>query len=93
MRISGSLLLGEAYTTPWAISIPSADRLGALLRVSGWVEGIAENEVTFRVQVQDEQEQVCEASIRLAILQRERIAQRITRKREAIVRRELYRAA
>ncbi len=66
---------------------------GALLRVIGWVEGVAENEVTFRVQAQDEQEQVCEASIRLAILKRASIAQRITRKREAIERRELYRAA
>jgi len=47
---------------------------GGLLRVSGWVEGIAENEVSFRVQVQDEQEQVCDASIRLAILPRARIA-------------------
>lgn len=63
---------------------------GALLRVSGWVEDIAENEVTFRVQAQDEQEQVCEASIRLAILQRARLAQRIARKREAIERRELF---
>jgi len=66
---------------------------GALLRVSGWVEGVAANEVTFRVQVQDEQEQVCEAPIRLAILKRARIAQHIARKREAIVRRELYRGA
>ena len=66
---------------------------GALLRVSGWVEGIAANEVTFRVQVQDDQEQVCEASIRLAILQRACIAQHIARKREAIERRELYRGA
>jgi predicted thioesterase len=66
---------------------------GALLRVSGWVEGIAEDEVTFRVQAQDEQEQVCEASIRLAIVQRAGIAQRITRKREAIKRRELFLAA
>jgi fluoroacetyl-CoA thioesterase len=66
---------------------------GALLRVSGWVERVGEDEVTFRVQAHDEQEQVCEASIRWAILRRERIAQRITRKREAIVRRELYRGA
>jgi predicted thioesterase len=63
---------------------------GALLRVSGRVEGIAENEVTFRVQAQDEQEQVCEASIRLAILQRDDIALRIARKCEAIERRELF---
>ena len=41
MRISGSLLLGEAYTTPWAISIPSAERLGALLRVSAGVRVVA----------------------------------------------------
>ena len=59
----------------------------------GWVDGVADNEVTFLAQAQDEQEQVCEASIRLAILQRARVAQRITRKREAIERRELYRAA
>lgn len=66
---------------------------GALLRVSGWVEGVAENEVTFRVQAQDEQEQICEGSIRLAILQRARIAQHIARKQKAIERRDLYRAA
>ena len=41
MRISGSLLLGEAYTTPWAISIPSAERLGALLQVSVGVRVVA----------------------------------------------------
>lgn len=33
MRISGSLLLKEEYASPWAISIPNADKLGELLQV------------------------------------------------------------
>ncbi len=33
LRISGSLLLREDYVAPWAIAIPNAERLGALLRV------------------------------------------------------------
>jgi predicted thioesterase len=66
---------------------------GALLRVSGWVDGVSDHEVTFHAQAQDEQEQVCEASIRLAIVQREQVAQHLARKGRAIERRELYRAA
>ncbi len=41
MRISGSLLLKEEYATPWAISVPSADRLGALLQVSAGLRVVA----------------------------------------------------
>jgi AraC-like DNA-binding protein len=33
LRISGSLLLREAYAPPWAIAIPSADKLASLLGV------------------------------------------------------------
>ncbi|MFZ5875557.1 MAG: cupin domain-containing protein [Nitrospirota bacterium] len=41
MRISGSLLLREAYAAPWAISIPDADKLGALLQVRADVRVVA----------------------------------------------------
>lgn len=41
MRISGSLLLREEYATPWAISIPNTDKLGALLHVSAGVRVVA----------------------------------------------------
>ncbi|MEP6941434.1 MAG: hypothetical protein ABI981_00765 [Betaproteobacteria bacterium] len=63
---------------------------GAMLRVSGWVERSNGDEVRFRVQAQDEQERVCEGSISLAIVHRDRISLRILRKREAIARRELF---
>jgi fluoroacetyl-CoA thioesterase len=66
---------------------------GAMLRVSGWVEQMGDSEVTFRMQAQDEHERVCEASIRLVIVRRDQIAGRITRKREAIERRQLFLAA
>ncbi|MBI3606949.1 MAG: AraC family transcriptional regulator [Nitrospirae bacterium] len=41
MRISGSLLFRDEYAAPWAISIPNADRLRALLRVSAGVRVVA----------------------------------------------------
>jgi AraC-like DNA-binding protein len=41
MRISGSLLFREAYAAPWAISIPNADRLGALLCVKAGTRVVA----------------------------------------------------
>jgi len=63
---------------------------GAVLRVSGWVERVNGDEVRFRVQAQDEQERVCEGSICLTIVPRDRIGLRILRKREAIARRELF---
>jgi len=63
---------------------------GAVIRVSGWVERVNGDEVRFRVQAQDEQERVCEGSICLAIVHRDRISLRILRKREAIARRELF---
>lgn len=34
LRISGSLLLREDYASPWAVAIPSATQLGALLGVN-----------------------------------------------------------
>ncbi|MEW6682985.1 MAG: AraC family transcriptional regulator [Nitrospirota bacterium] len=41
MRISGSLLLREEYASPWAISIPDAETLGALLQVKTEVRVVA----------------------------------------------------
>ncbi|MEW6324380.1 MAG: AraC family transcriptional regulator [Nitrospirota bacterium] len=41
MRISGSILLKEEYAMPWGISIPSADKLGALLHVSAGARVVA----------------------------------------------------
>lgn len=34
LRISGSLLLRESYAPAWAVAIPGADKLGALMRVA-----------------------------------------------------------
>lgn len=66
---------------------------GAILRVSGWVERMGDSEVTFRMEAQDEHERVCEASVRLVILRRDQIAGHLTRKKEAIERRQLFLAA
>lgn len=41
MRISGNLLLKEEYATPWAISIPNAEKLGALLRIGAGLRVVA----------------------------------------------------
>lgn len=41
MRISGSLLFKEEYLAPWAISIPTTDRLASLLRVKPGVRVVA----------------------------------------------------
>jgi predicted thioesterase len=66
---------------------------GACLRVAGWVERIADREVTFRVQAQDEQEQVCEGTIRLAVVARAHMARVIARKCDAIARRARFEPA
>jgi fluoroacetyl-CoA thioesterase len=63
---------------------------GAEIRVAGWVERIDQRDVTFRVQAQDEHEQVCEAVIRVAVVPRERMRAVIARKRGALERRELF---
>ena len=63
---------------------------GARVRMTGWVEGLGDGDVTFRVKAQDEQEQVCDGQIRFAIVKRDRIADLMTRKRDAIARRESF---
>lgn len=47
LRISGSVLLREAYSPPWAITIPAADRLAALLGVDAGVRVVAFHLVEF----------------------------------------------
>jgi len=66
---------------------------GATLRITGWVERLCEREVTFRVQAHDEQEEVFEGSIRIAVVPRDHIAHVIARKRGAIARRALVESA
>lgn len=41
LHVSGSLLLCEAYAAPWAIHIPSAERLGQLLRLEPGTRALA----------------------------------------------------
>lgn len=41
MRIGGSLLLREKYAPPWAVAIPDADKLGALLKIKDGVRVVA----------------------------------------------------
>jgi predicted thioesterase len=66
---------------------------GALVKINGWVTGVADQEATFCVQASDEQEIVCEGQIRLTIVQRSQIEKRLQRKRDAIARRELFATA
>ena len=47
LRISGSLLLREAYSPPWALAIPDADGLGALLGARPGVRVVAFHLVEF----------------------------------------------
>jgi len=47
LRIRGSVLLREAYSPPWAIAIPKADRLAALLGVESGVRVVAFHLVEF----------------------------------------------
>lgn len=63
---------------------------GARIRMTGWVERLGDGDVTFRVKAQDEQEQVCEGQIQFAIVERERMAALMSRKRDAIARRESF---
>ena len=69
---------------------PGADPAGAVIKVTGWVEGLGDREATFRVQAQDESEQVCDGTIRFLIVRREYIQRKINRKREVIARREAF---
>ena len=66
---------------------------GALIRISGWVTGVEDQQATFRGQASDELEMVCEGQIRFAIVQRALIEKKIQRKCEAIRRRELFASA
>jgi fluoroacetyl-CoA thioesterase len=63
---------------------------GARIRMTGWVERLGECDVTFHVKAQDEQEQVCEGRIQFAIVRRAQMAHRLSRKQEAIGRREIF---
>lgn len=47
LHISGSLLLREAYAPPWAIAIPSADKLASLLGVKTGTRVVAFHLVEF----------------------------------------------
>ena len=66
---------------------------GALVRISGWVTGVEDQQATFWVQASDEQEMVCEGQMRIAIVQRAQIERKLQRKCEAIKRRELFASA
>jgi predicted thioesterase len=63
---------------------------GARLRMTGWVERYSERDVTFHVKAQDEQEQVFEGRIQFAIVRRAQMARLMSRKQEAIMRREMF---
>jgi fluoroacetyl-CoA thioesterase len=63
---------------------------GSRIRMTGWVERLRERDVTFRVKAQDEQEQVYGGCIKFAIVRRAEMALLISRKRDAIARRELF---
>lgn len=47
LRISGSLLLREAYSPPWAVTVPDANTLAALLGVKAGVRVVAFHLVEF----------------------------------------------
>ena len=55
LHICGSLLLHESYTAPWAITLPSADRLGTLLKAAPSTRVVAfhlvkQGHIEFRVE-------------------------------------------
>jgi predicted thioesterase len=64
--------------------------VGSRIRMTGWVERIGDDDVTFRVKAQDEHEQVCDGQIQFAIVRRAEMARVVSRKREAIARREMF---
>ncbi len=41
MRVSGSLLISEAYVPPWGVEVPDADKLAAMLKVGADVRVVA----------------------------------------------------
>ena len=62
---------------------------GAVINVTGWVEGLGDHDATFRVQAQDDNEQVCDGTIRFSVVRRELMQRRIDHKCKAIAQREL----
>ena len=81
--------VGESIRLRYSAAIP----LGTLLRIRGWVHAIGDRDVTFFIHAQDDQEQVCEGTVRLVVVGRGELERRIERKIEAIARRELFLAA
>lgn len=84
---------GQAVGHSIRLWYSAAIACGALLRIRGWVHAIGDRDVTFFIHAQDEQEQVCEGTIRLVVLARGELERRVERKVEAIARRELFLAA
>ena len=62
---------------------------GARIRLAGWVQQLAEREVTFWVFAQDDDEEVCKGAITFGIVPRDQLDRMILRKTQAIARREL----
>jgi fluoroacetyl-CoA thioesterase len=81
--------VGQSIRLRYSAAIPC----GALLRIRGWVHSIGDRDVTFFVHAQDDQEQVCEGTVRLVVIGHDELERRIERKVEAIARRELFLAA
>jgi predicted thioesterase len=78
------VVVGNAIDLHHCAPIPR----GAEVIIRGWVEGLGEREATFYVQACDEQEKVCEGTLRLAVIRRAEFTRRIERKCETIARRE-----
>jgi fluoroacetyl-CoA thioesterase len=78
------VVVGNAIDLHHCAPIPG----GAEVMIRGWVEGIGERDASFYVQAYDEQEKVCEGTLRLAVVRREEYTRRIERKCETIARRE-----
>ena len=64
--------------------------VGSRLRMTGWIERLDEDNVTFRVKAQDEHEQVCDGQIQFAIMRRTEMDRLVSRKQDAIARREMF---
>lgn len=69
---------------------PAPAVAGARVRFTGWVAGLGDRVVTYRVLAQDEHELVCEGTIRLALAPRGELARRLAYKLAAIERRALF---
>lgn len=64
MRISGSLLFREEYAAPWAVTIPSAERLGNFLQIGPGTRAVAFHLVErghLEIELEDGNEAVVEA--------------------------------